>query len=83
MVGDKGIWGERVADIGTRFGGAARRTPALPGLLGHMACLRQAHSSCSRRYKQQHWQMRPCRIKAVSASPTNGTYFPRRVRVAN
>ena len=23
VVGDKGIWGERVADIGTRFGGAA------------------------------------------------------------
>ena len=29
VVGDKGIWGERVADIGTRFGGAAHTTPRL------------------------------------------------------
>ncbi len=32
VVGDKGIWGQRVADIGERFGGAA---PDCHSLHGH------------------------------------------------
>ncbi len=34
IIGDKGIWGERAADMAARFGGAARPPPAVRACKG-------------------------------------------------
>ena len=38
VVGDKGIWGQRVADIGERFGGAASWSQLAWSQLAPSAC---------------------------------------------